>query len=267
MRAILCELQRIAWGIDYYARLFLELEDFLREQISRSIFDTVLNLQEDLTGGRILPQAFIVGGLRREFSLGDFEKVKKMSLWFEQKLEDVLKGIEEDQIIQRKMRNRIKIDKSLFSEKKISGPLAQACGYLLDERAQAVEGPYRDHSVQFYRTSKKESSEVCFLDIFKSVNFQLKQSADLLKKLCMNVPKEHKLAEKQIEGSGLEKIVFSVEAPSGRMSCVLDGQKISFQSTTTELTPFLPKLLRGTYRDYVNLSLLNLGIDPGQNAV
>src|SRR5687768_16752419 len=76
LRAIYLEIQRTLWSFDYYANIFRVIGDDIRFEEALRLREMVFEIQETLTGNRVLPQIITLGGLDRDLSLGESKKLK-----------------------------------------------------------------------------------------------------------------------------------------------------------------------------------------------
>jgi NADH:ubiquinone oxidoreductase subunit D len=74
VRSILCEVNRLIWLTTYLGRVMKALGGLTLYQEIMVLREQTLSAQEELTGGRILPQALCLGGCRRDLALGHIER-------------------------------------------------------------------------------------------------------------------------------------------------------------------------------------------------
>ena len=262
-RALLCEVQRIIWASNYFARLFRVAEDGFREEIFWTILDSLLSVQETITGGRVLPQPFSVGSLRRDISLGDIDKIKTTGVAVYDKVNLALDGLEDDFFFVGWMERGLKINRGLLEEKGITGPLIHACGLGTDMRTTSPYGPYRQLIVDTYKPASDVMAQGRPMDRARAVKFQLFQSLELVKEILLKMPTgifQHRVPDGYELPEG-ETWDSAVEAPSGALRCKLKRGEVRFSSTTTRLKSELDHLFVDMPIDDFEISLMSLGID------
>ncbi len=101
--------------------------------------DYILDLFEELTGGRIYHIYILPGGVRRDLPEGFEERVLKVMDYLEKKLPDYDALIFENAVFKKRLKGIAKIDPSWVEEIGVTGPVARACGFPFDVRK---EQPY-----------------------------------------------------------------------------------------------------------------------------
>ena len=163
IRALQCEIQRVLWSCHYFANFFRVTENGYKEQIFWSLVDSLFSFQETLTGGRILPQSFRVGGVARDMSLGDLEKVRRMSREVESKAKESLQDLEEDSFFIDWLSRGLCLNQEVLTKLKVTGPNLHACGLEKDLRIDQPYGPYSEMKVRCYQVEQGVDSPPCGL--------------------------------------------------------------------------------------------------------
>ena len=264
IRALQCEFQRVLWCCRYFARVFQVLQDGYREQVFWALVDNLLSFQEVMTGGRVLPQSFRVGGVAKDMTLGDLEKTIKKCREVEERVALALGDLEEDQLLISWLSRGLMLNRDFLETKKISGPILHASGVASDFRKDKCYGPYGEIKVRCYRPEKERQGRP--IDRIRAVRFQLLQSIQVVEQMARKMPEGPHCLEQEVPAElpkrGSWRAV--VEAPSGALHCDLRRGSVRFRTTTTALAGDLAKLFLGLCADDFELSLASLGLDFGQ---
>lgn len=263
-RALFCEVQRVLWSCHYFACLFRALEDGFREELFWALVDMLLTQQETVTGGRVLPQAFCVGGLRRDVSLGDLEKLRKLCGQVEERVMAALGDFEEDAFLMEWLTRGLNLGREMLERKGITGPLLQASGNEDDIRKTRPYGPYAELSFGAYRTEPDVLLQGRPLDRVRAVRFQMLQSLQLIQQIVQRIPGGAFALKGSADFGPLpdnQTWESVVEAPSGALTCTLRKNRIRFNSTSMRLASEVEFLLRGLAADDFEMSFYSLGLD------
>jgi NADH-quinone oxidoreductase subunit D len=142
VRTILCEINRLVWLTSYLGRMTQILNQRTLSQQVYALREQVFVMQEELTGGRILPQALAIGGTRRELALGDVQKVRQFIqgwkfIW--QKWTDL---VMDDPLLEARLRGLLVIETDFIEQLGWWGIVGKASGVNYDSRKHRPHGAY-----------------------------------------------------------------------------------------------------------------------------
>ncbi|HEX4923918.1 MAG TPA: hypothetical protein VFV50_07525 [Bdellovibrionales bacterium] len=261
LRAIYLEIQRVLWSFDYFAGIFRAIEDTVRLEEALRLREMVFEIQETLTGNRVLPQILRVGGIERDLSLGESKKLRTTI----QQLSDTFRfyfgDVAEDPLILRRLRGVLPITKERAAAISLRGPLGHASGILEDARVRDPIGIYSTYGIHCYDGPALGDA----LTRFKSVQFQVSQSLKLLALFLaaiqdgewrIKVPADAKIP------SGAWLTV--VEAGPGPMYALVRNGEIRLAGHSTRMRGSIRELLLGLDSDDFELGLASLSVDFAQ---
>jgi ech hydrogenase subunit E len=262
VRTILCELNRFIWLTTYIGRVIGSLaQESLKEQIF-IIREQVLSMQEELTGGRILPQALCVGGARRELALGDIQKMRLFIInlrasWL--KFNELSKP---DKLLEARLRNLLIIKKEEVEKKGWWGIVGKASGISYDSRIHRPHGAYPFLKIEI---PTREVGDA--LSRFQVALSEIDLSLNLIDQLLTLIPSE---IEKKSERNRFSSGLFFATAESAK------GPVIAAIETTSDdlilnvrlftcgqrVWPQLENYFIGMRAEDFELAAASLGIDP-----
>lgn len=261
MRAIYLEIQRVLWSFDYFTGIFKAIDDSVRFEEAMRLREMVFEIQETLTGNRVLPQILRVGGIERDLSLGESKKLRTTI----QQLSDTFRfffgEVAEDPLIMRRLQGVLPIPKEKAIEISLRGPLGHASGVLEDARVRDPIGIYSTYGIHCYEGAPTGDA----LARFKSVQFQVAQSLKLLALFLaaiqdgewhIKVPADSKIPD----GAWLTV----VEAGPGPMYALVRNREIRLSGHSTRMRGSLAGLLLGLDSDDFELGLASLAVDFAQ---
>ena len=130
--------------------------------------DYIIDLFEELTGGRIYHIYVLPGGVRKDLPDGFEEKVLKVMDYIEKRLADYDDLIFENTVFKKRTIGLSKIDPSWVEEIGITGPVARACGFPYDVRKDQPYEKYDEvefdvvveHGCDVYSMAKVRRREI-----------------------------------------------------------------------------------------------------------
>lgn len=149
VRTILNEINRLVWLTTYLGRV---IGTFGQRTMHQQIFvlrEQVFTIQEELTGGRILPQAFSVGGVRRDLPLGNIQKIQSFTKEWSELWKVWRNLVTGDELLESRLNGLIKIDTVTIEKLGWWGIVGKASGVNYDSRRHRPHGayPYLDFNI------------------------------------------------------------------------------------------------------------------------
>lgn len=274
LRTIYAEIQRLLWCFQYLGKIFKILGDEIRYQQCLKLREQIFECQEVLTGSRILPQIFCIGGLERDLSIGEKRKLKALLRTIEYEFRIYFRDLSNDLMLMTRMKGLLPISKKTAVAFSIFGPAGQASGATHDLRSASPYGVYdkftltsfdRSRTVDWFSESVVRSERGDGLSRMRSVFFQIRQSLGVVDSALEQIaegPIVTKFDTVLKMKSGIW--IFGVESGSGPAYGMFNDGKIRIMSHSLRMTHFLEKLLLGLYADDFELAAASLGIDFSQ---
>lgn len=261
-RALVTEAQRVLWSLDYFSNCFELLNDSFRLQQIRFLFEKYLNFQEVITGARVLPQFFTLGGTRRKLSLGDLNKLRQLVVDTEKVMDGVFDSYQYDERMIEWLSSSMIFPLDWVNELKLGGFHLDSHGLKCDLRLK--EEPFSNLT---FNQLEKESfcKNGSAWSRMQAVLFGLKNSLFLINQVLKEVESGKELDSfggLTIEQTGEWRCV--VEAPSGDLQASLIDGKLGLSSASIRLTPKIEELLRDTEINEWELFLATLGFNFSQ---
>lgn len=289
LRVVYLELQRVLWGAHYFCDLFRLSGAVVLEARARQLLEDLLQAQELLSGSRVLPIEICLGGTETDISTGQARKILDLTHEVGSEIKVLLSWVREDLLFCGRLDNLLPLSHEKMGKLALTGPIAQACGRLEDLRISADSTPRKSHSscptysalkcnlrvywterstwLKFWATNDETvmKNEGDAKDRFLSVAFQITQSVEILKHVVSNFAQGHYRVACPIELQKPPPVSFALEAPSGRMECIINSAgKVRLLSHSMALRPVVNSWLSGIGLDDLELAVTSLGIDQGQ---
>jgi len=142
VRSLLNELNRLVWLATYLGQVTDTLGQRTITQQVLVLREKVFVIQEEITGGRILPQALTIGGCRRDFAMGDVQKVRQFLDGWRGQWKAWLELVSDDPLLEARLKNLMVVDASLVEKLGWWGIVGKASGVTYDSRKHRPHGAY-----------------------------------------------------------------------------------------------------------------------------
>jgi NADH-quinone oxidoreductase subunit D len=142
VRTIFAEINRLVYLTTYLSQLVQSLNLQSSYQQGMILREKVFQQQEELMGGRILPQVFKVGGLRRGLAIGDVQKVQTFISQWKKSWSSWKSVVLFDPMIESRLENLLVLSKKEISRKCFLGIVGKASGVFYDARLHQPHGAY-----------------------------------------------------------------------------------------------------------------------------
>ncbi|MCC6278304.1 MAG: hypothetical protein IT289_10360 [Oligoflexia bacterium] len=261
-RTLLNEVNRLVWLTTYLGKIFQALAQYQCFERILSLREQVFNFQDEVCGGRILPQALCVGGLRRPIAMGDVQKLGFFLKNWSAAWSD-LKPLVEDPLLRSRLKGVAVVPSEEVNNHGLWGIIGKASGVSYDARRHRPHGAYAlvDFNIQVFRSGDS-------LARFEVAREEIGLSIQILHQLMKLFPKASKVERPrptiQLNKGFYFGEVESAKGPVISVLEVLDGGSIGavkIITTGSRLLEQIPRLLRGTRVEDLELALASLGLD------
>jgi Ni,Fe-hydrogenase III large subunit len=270
VRTILSEINRLVWLTTYLGRV---IGSFGQRTMHQQIFvlrEQVFTIQEELTGGRILPQALAVGGVRRDLPLGNIQKIQNFTkewseLW--KVWRDLVTG---DDLLESRLIGLIKIDTVTIEKLGWWGVVGKASGVSYDSRRHRPYGayPYLD----FNLISKTEGDAKSRFEVaIEEVELTLKLVNQIIKDIPEQIDTPPSTTPPRALRSGFYS--SSVESAKGPIiSCLEVSDKniittVRLFSAGQRVWPVIEHLFKDIRGEDFEPAFASLGITPEDSEI
>ncbi len=144
IRTLMLELSRIGAYLFYFSGIAGTIGLYTVSQWSVGDRDYLMDLFEDLTGGRVYHIYMLPGGVRRDLPEGFEEKVLKVMDYIEEQLDRYDDLIFYNKIFEKRAKGIGVLKKERAVELGATGPVLRACGFEYDVRQDAPYAAYSD---------------------------------------------------------------------------------------------------------------------------
>jgi len=232
IREFLLTFQRMQWGFQLLTNTFGCLGDKAMYESSVLLAESLRDWLEVTTGHRVLPQFLKVGGIRREFSLGELVKLGAFFSEFFPRAEQLLTDIEKDVILWERLSGLLRISCETCNQIFVMGPFVCQFG-------QTSDALHRIHSViAMIRSSFKE-----LLALHKALTLESRvESAELH---SVDWPKS------TVRGGAF--------GSSGWIEIEVSADVVRISSPSTRMRNQLEELVKGIIVNDLSLALVTLG--------
>jgi Ni,Fe-hydrogenase III large subunit len=274
LRSVYAEVQRLLWSFEYCGNLFRALGDDIRYQQFSRLREQVLEGQEILTGARVLPQIFCIGGVERDLSVGEKKKLKNLIRNLEYEMRLFFKDLPGDQFIMGRLSGLMVLSERTSRILSVLGAFGQASGVAHDLRLDSPYGSYPRASVQIFDPERTVDwfDRATLLPVkgdglnrLRSVFFQIRQSLNIIDGILDQLresPVRLELGEAPPVQPGFW--IKGVEGGSGPLYCMIGGGNIRFFSHSMRMVKVIEGLLTGCRADDFELAFASLGVDFAQ---
>lgn len=142
VRSILNEVNRLIYLTTYLGGVVKGVGLSTSYQQVMILREQVFQKQEELTGGRILPQVLKVGGVRRDLALGDIQKLGEFLKGWKFGWKKWFELVEDDPILESRLEDLLKISYKTAEKSALWGIIGKASGLVYDARLHQPHGAY-----------------------------------------------------------------------------------------------------------------------------
>jgi Ni,Fe-hydrogenase III large subunit len=210
VRSIYAEINRLIYLTTYLGGVLREVGLNTNHQLVLVLREQVFQKQEELMGGRILPQVFKMGSVRRDLALGDIQKVRQFVQGWKfgwEKWKDLTLG---DTLLESRLENLLKISKNEIKRKSFWGLVGKGNGILYDSRLHQPHGAYA-HIPWKLEFSFPLNGDA--LSRFNVAVYEIDLALQITEELLKNIPVD---SIEKTEKYELKEGIFTGCAESGR---------------------------------------------------
>jgi NADH-quinone oxidoreductase subunit D len=267
VRTILCEINRLVWLTTYLGKVVRSLGQRTLFQQAFVLCEQVFTIQEELTGGRILPQAFSLGGCRRELPMGNIQKIKSFLKDWTKLWTAWVELVIGDELLNARLKGLMVVDKALVEKLGWWGIVGKGSGIDYDSRKHRPHGAY--HFVDFKIRSEQGGDAKSRFEIgIHEVNLSL----ELVSRLSQDISGD---GSPQLETSHLRPGFFSGAAESAKgpiISCVEIDDKgvvatVRLFSSGQRVWPVVDHLFNDLRAEDFAVALASLGLDAEDSEI
>jgi len=264
VRTLLCELNRLVWLTTYLGRVTDALGQCTLTQQVLVLRESVLVMQEEITGGRILPQAFKIGGVRRDFAMGDVRKVRTFLSAWKLSWESWVKLIEGDPLLESRLHGLMIIPPTVVEKLAWWGVVGKGSGVDYDSRRHRPHGAYP--FLDFELISRSEADALArFEVVIDEVGLTLK----LLDQVLRDIPDKGTGSPESVIPISLKPGIFfgTAESAKGPVIATVEVAGNDFVSavrllaTGQRVWPVLEPLFKDIRAEDFELAFASLGVD------
>lgn len=260
IRALLAELQRLLWGFNYLKQIFTATDDTIRVEQALRIREYLFQGQEIFTGSRVLPQALCIGGVERDFSVGDIRKFKEILKNVEFEIRTFFKDLTTETLFSERLSGVLICPRSVLEEIHWLGPIGQASGIHKDLRNTDHYGTYSDLSIKYFIAGQEGNSINDGLARVQSVLFQIRQSINICYHLLVSMPDGDVRSDYNPKENLPSQVIMSqVEGATGPVVATLERNRIQISTVSMRVKSELEKIILGMETDDLMLGLATLG--------
>ena len=183
IRTLVLELSRLQMFIMWYGGMGGSMGLTTAPQLGVGDRDYVLDLFEELTGGRVYHIYIVPGGVRRDLPEGFEEKVEDVLSYLEKRMpmyDDLILG---NAVFLRRIKEFPIIKKEWVDEMGLTGPVARGCGYSYDVRKNS---PYEAYDKLDFDVITEQGCDM--LSIVKVRRREIDLSIKLIREIINKMP-------------------------------------------------------------------------------
>ncbi len=265
VRSIFCEINRLIWLTTYLGRLMGALGQTVMRSHAYVFREQVFSLQEELTGGRILPQVLNIGGSRRPIALGDIQKIRQFMKEWKEGWEPWKGTLLDDSVLAKRLQGLMVIPPELVRRMGWWGIVGKAAGINYDSRKHRPHGAYAFLDFEIPVGSQGDA-----LARMHQACFEVDLTLNLIEMFLEKIPPPEDtwaspLRDNEKPASGFYS--GSAESPKGPVISLLhiaeNGSVSSVRLFTTgqRIWPVVDSLFEGILGEDFELAFVSLGID------
>lgn len=268
VRSIFAEINRLVYLTSYLGNVVRGAGLMQAYQQILILREQVFQKQEEITGGRILPQVFKVGGVRRDLALGDLRKVREFLNTWKESWNSWLSLTAEDEILQSRLEDLLPISAETCRKFALWGIVGKSSGLVYDSRIHQPYGgyPYLDLQLSFGFPLLGDGLTRFKMAIFET-NLALNLGEQLLNQMVSEsapvaAPKEIKLQDGIFTGTS--------EATKGPVTAVVEvkGEKVANLKIFTpgqRIWPQIEEFFVGSRAEEFDLLWASLGMSAEES--
>ena len=185
LRTMVLEMQRLASSIMWMAGQGGSLGLYVNPQWAIADRDFMLDLFEELTGGRVYHMYIYPGGVRRDLPTGFLERLSNLLDYYETRLPEYDRVFFFNSIFRKRAEGAGVIDAQTALRYGIVGPTLRACGFAEDVRKNA---PYEKYGELEFDIPTQTSGDVYGRALVRRE--EIKQSIRILRQIIEMMPKD-----------------------------------------------------------------------------
>lgn len=212
--------------------------------------ERVMKAKEILTGGRVLADYMMVGGVRRDIDDTKRERIKDLLLRLRPRIEYYKKVFEEDETITKRLMGVGVLRPSDVTSHGLIGPVARASNIGIDCRASDRYDAYDELQFRVITRSEKDSWARMMVRWDEALE-SLEMCLNILENLPNDgnpVPDERRLPRKFPEGEAFTR----VEAPRGELTYYV-------MSDGKGMNPYRVKVRTPSFNNIINSAFMYVG--------
>lgn len=223
------------------------------------IRETVLDLLEKTTGGRVIFSVCKVGGIRKDIDNETMKEIVDTLNGLKKELKDLTDVFLEDRSVKNRLCGVGVLSKEEAMELGTVGPMARASGIRQDIRLTGEHGVYHQLDFEPVLAYEGDSYARCKVRIG-----EVFQSIELIEKAATNIPDGP--ISVPVKGNVEGEFVTRMEQPRGEAFYYAKGcgtkflERMRVRTPTNQNIPALVKVLQGC--DLADVPMLVLTIDP-----
>lgn len=261
VRSVFCEVSRLIWLTTYLGRVMKALDGFTLYQEVMVLREQTFAIQEEITGGRILPQILNLGGCRRDLVVGTIQKLSHFISDWREAWKNWLGLINGDTLLDARLKGLVPISPKVVNKLGWWGIVGKASGVNYDSRFVRPHGAY-----PFVEIQRVERTEGDAKARFDTVIDEVNLSLEILIQLLSKIP-EGSVATPTPKN--LKPGIYTATSESGKgpiISCLEITEEcqvgsVRLFSTSQRVWPHLDSLFTRIRAEDFQLAYATLGID------
>ncbi len=271
VRTVFAEINRLVYLTTYLGGIVEAAGIPIAQQKILMLRELVFQMQEELMGGRVLPQVLKLGGVKRDLAIGDVQKVAQFISTWKKSWAEWLALVENDEILLSRLEGLLRLPLSDIRGKGLWGILGKAAQNIYDARLHQPHGAYSyiDLNLNFSFPLTSDA-----LSRYQVALNEVKISLHALDELLKNIPQDSGAESATIEGilkSGFYSA--STESARGPVTAVIEVDKSGKLRTarlfnvSQRIWPGIENYFVGLKAEDFNLAWASLGISGEESEV
>ncbi len=185
IRVMILEMTRLAALFLFMAGQGGTLGHYTIPQWSVGDRDYILDLFEELTGGRVYHMYIYPGGVRKDLPDGFLDRLSKTLDYLESRLPEYDKALFENSIFKERAKGVGIVDKKTAIEKSVVGPVLRGCGFKKDVRK---DDPYLVYDQLDFEIPTEQGCDVYSRAMVRRAEFD--QAISILRQIIKYMPRD-----------------------------------------------------------------------------